>query len=84
MKTSYYFDLLALNWAVQALSLYSASAWYLFGAVPAYVVYRVGKKLYAFSQREGEAPPDAADIAAMEKKQKKQERKQARGGGYGR
>jgi len=81
-SSEYTFDVLALNWAVQVLSLYTAHAWKLYYVIPAFALYKVGKMVagYVFSPKQGEEAPDAAEIARLEKKQRKQERQAARGG----
>jgi hypothetical protein len=85
-RRSYAFDLLVLNWAVQALSLYSSAAWYLFLIVPGFVLFKLAGLARGYlggSKAEAEAQADpaaaAAEKARLDKKQRKMDLAQKRG-----
>ncbi len=75
-----------LNWAVQVLSLYSSSAWYLFLLVPGFLLFKLARLARGYlggSKTEAETPADPAATAAeklrLEKKQRKLDLAQKRG-----
>mmetsp|Transcript_3200 Transcript_3200/g.4611 ORF Transcript_3200/g.4611 Transcript_3200/m.4611 type:complete len:158 (+) Transcript_3200:297-770(+) len=78
---NYYLDTAGLNWAVQLLSLYSDKAWYLFLLIPGYLIYKFGGYIWGWVFKQSPSDiPDPDEEARLAKKQRKMERKQARGG----
>jgi len=76
----YYFDAMVVNLLVQTLSLYSDNAWYLFLAIPAFIVFKVGGFLVRYLR--GSSGPaeevDPLEKARLEKAQSKKQRKEDR------
>jgi len=71
-------DVLFVNWAVQALAIFTDRAFYLYLSIPAYLLYQYGGMLKGFifpsgGQTAAAAEPTEADL----KRQAKKERQQA-------
>ncbi|KAL5530640.1 hypothetical protein ACEPAF_6898 [Sanghuangporus sanghuang] len=73
------FDVLYITWACQIGSaLISEYVWWLYIAIPGYVIYKVGPMAYGFL-KPGGAPADDVPVESTSKRQQKLKARQERG-----
>ncbi|KAJ1961870.1 hypothetical protein GGI12_002997 [Dipsacomyces acuminosporus] len=75
---SYMFDFIYISWAVHLLSLVAKWAWFLYAAIPIYMLYVFGPYIRQLLMSQSGDAPSAEESEKEKKRREKKERKQQR------
>ncbi|OMH80980.1 hypothetical protein AX774_g4698 [Zancudomyces culisetae] len=70
------FDIIYITWAVHLLSLITSFAWWLYSAIPIYLIYILTKKSLPFLSHMGQNGSETAEPAKSKRQAKLEKRRE--------